>query len=191
MQSAMPTAASCRPGARHEAPRWGERAPRRARRPGGDRPGAHPCARLHEGPSRDRGEQPPDPARQRRRHPQRRDRERRRAPRALRDRARRAANDGRLRGDLRAHGASPTRPACARRDARRHGGGLARRARRPDALPRARTAAPALARSHGRRPLLRVDASRAHDRRRSSEDARRREPRSARDGSCTSSAAGS
>ena len=130
-------------------------------------PGAHPRARLHEGASRDRGEQPPDPPRERRRHPQRRDRERRRAPRPLWDRARRAADDGRLRGDLRAHGAPATRPPRALRDARRDGGGLARRARRHDALPRARAPSPALARAHCRRPLLRVHSSCAdHCRRR-------------------------
>ena len=127
----------------------------------------------------------------RRGHPQRHHRERRRAPRPLRDRARRAADDRRLGGDLRAHGAPRARPSRALRDARRHGGGVDRRARRRDALPRARPASPAVARSNRPRPLLRVDAAGAHDRRSGSEDTRGRQPSFARGASSTSSRDGS
>ena len=63
---------------------------------------ARPRARLHEGPPDNRGQQPPDPPRRRRRHPQRRHRQRRGDLRPVRVRARRAGDDGRLRGDLRA-----------------------------------------------------------------------------------------
>ena len=134
----------------HEAPRRRECAARRAGGSSRHERDAHPRPRLHEGPSRHRGEQPPDPPRRRRRRPQRDHLQRRRAPRPVRDRARRAADDRRLRGDLRAHGTSRARSARAVRAARRDGGGMARRPRRLDALPRARTHASALAGHDGR-----------------------------------------
>ena len=63
-------------------------------------------------------------------------------------------------------GAAPARRAGALRDARRDGGGVARRTRRRDALPRARPTAAALARpdrrrrSTSRRPGVRSRSSR-------------------------------
>ena len=121
-------------------------------------------------------------------HPQRHHRERRRAPRPLRDRTRRTADDRRLGGDLRDHGAPRARSSRPFRDARRHGGGMDRRARRCDALPRARPASTAVARSSRPRPLLRFDAAGAHDRRSGPEDAAWTSPSFARGGSSTSSA---
>ena len=64
--------------------------------------------------------------------------------------------------------------ARALRTARRHGGGVARRARFRDALPRTRTIAAALDRAKRLGPLLRVHASRACDRRGGAPDEARR-----------------
>ncbi len=79
--------------------------------------------------------------------------------------------------------------ARAVRDARRDGRGVARRARRRDALSRARAASTALARPHGRRPLLRVHAPRARDRRRGARRRASTSARCARDACSTSSRA--
>ena len=137
----------------------------------------------------DRGEQPPDPPRRGRRHPQRRHRERRRDLRPLRHRARRAGDDGRLGGDLRAHGAPATRPARARGAPRRDGRGLARRARRRAPLS-SRAASPA--RSGSARRAAASSSPRRGVRSRSSRQRCRcgsRRARCARDASSRSSTA--
>ena len=128
-------------------------------------PAAHPRARLHEGPPVDRREQPPGPPRAGGRDPQRDHRQRRRALRAPRLRARRARDDRRLRGDLRARRARPGPTPGARGaagsmaaawlDEREPGLLFARPRRRPAALARPRP----------RRDLLRLDEARARARR--------------------------
>ena len=76
-------------------------------------PAARPRPRLHQGPPVDRRQQPPRPPRAGRRDPQRDHRQRRRAARAAFLRARRAADDRRLRGDLRDRRALTERRAGA------------------------------------------------------------------------------
>ena len=123
-----------------QAAHAGVAAARAGRRAGRRDPAARPRARLHEGPSVDQRQQPSGAARAGRRHPQRDHHERRRAARPPLLRARRAADDGRLRGDLRARGPFAERRARARAPARRDGGRLARRAR-----ARRRSSSPAAA----------------------------------------------
>ena len=89
-------------GDRPQAPLGRQRAARRAARAVGVHAGARARARLHQGPSHDRGEQPSDPPRLGRRDPQRDHRQRRGDLRPLRLRARPSGHDRRLRGDLRA-----------------------------------------------------------------------------------------
>ena len=69
--------------------------------PDAGEPAARPRARLHQGPSVDRRQQPPGAPRPGGRHPQRDHHERRRAACPPLLRPRRAAHDRRLRGDLR------------------------------------------------------------------------------------------
>ena len=164
--------------------------------PAGREPAARPRARLHEGPSVDRRQQPSGAPRAGGRDPQRDHRQRRRAARRALLRARRAADDRRLRGDLRDRGPLAERRAGARDAPRRDGGGLARRARarsmlflargvgRPMWLGEGRDGvffASTEARARGRRALLRPEApqARASPRARSSRshDGQRRPPR--------------
>src|SRR6187431_2394289 len=154
-----------RRGDGREAPWRGERAAGRDRRAGDCLERPPPRPRFHEGASRDRGQQPPDPTRLRGRRAQRRSLQRRRAARALRDRAPRAGDDRRLGGDLRAYGAPSERRSCPLPDSRDDGRGLARRARAGHDLSGSWSGTPALDRPGAERALLRFDQTGAEDRR--------------------------
>ena len=118
------------------------------------RSGAGPRPRLHEGPPDDRGEQPPGSPRPRDGDPQRDHRERRGALRAPRHRARRARDDGRLRGHLRARRRARHVARGARGARRRDGRRLGRRARCPDVLHVARGVGRPLWLARGRHEVL-------------------------------------
>ena len=138
-----------------------DRAARRHRAAAGCDRGPRPRARLHQGPSDDPRQQPPDPARIGRRHPQRDHRQRRGDLRPLRLRTCRARDDRRLGGDLRADGGDVLGSGVARGAAGHDGDGLARRAELPGAPPRARGRTAALDRPGPAGAVLRVDEVRA------------------------------
>ena len=110
---------------RDEAPRRSERSSRRAVRPVADqRQRSSTSATSRRGTPRSRRTTTRSGTASVVGHPQRHHRERRRTARPLRHRARRAADDRRLGGDLRAHGASADTirarsPSCAARWRRR------------------------------------------------------------------------
>ena len=154
--------------ARDEAARRRERPPRRARTSRATtRRRSSTSATSRRAIPRSQAEQPPDPARQRRRHPQRRDRERRRRS-SRRYGIERAEPEMTVDSEaiFALMAAPPTRRASALRAARHDGGRVARRARRHDALPRARTPSSALDRPDADEPLLRFHAPRTRHRRR-------------------------
>ena len=163
--SATPTGARRRVRGRDEAAHPGERAPRPHRSSRERHRAPRPRPRLHEGPPVDRRQQPSGPPRAGRRHPQRDHPERRRAARAAQLRPLRAADDRRLRGDLRPRRPLAERPTGPGGPDRLDGGRLARRAR-----PRTRSSPPAASavRSGSARPSTSSSSPRRRPRSRSS-----------------------